>query len=119
MHAPLDRAFSARRISRLATLAVAALAIYGSLIPFDLTPPTSSSAVAWLARVGWHPWSDVSWADLLVNVSVGVSLGLCGMGTLTGDRPGSPRFVARTLLVVVCGVAAMATMLELLQLFSA
>jgi glycopeptide antibiotics resistance protein len=110
---------SIRHISVNTSLAVIAIIVYGSLVPFDLTWSRARTLHEWIAAVPFTPWRQYAdGTDLLVNVAVGLLLGFVLMGA---ERPvGRPNVLATSLAVLkVAGLSAMLSGgLELLQVLS-
>ena len=105
------------RVMRVATLAVIAFVVYGSLVPFDLRMQSVADDAAWVGQIRYVPWRSISRADAPVNLAVGALLGFVLTGALRVGRRGGRSAVAVAMLVVA--VAAMlGTALEILQVLS-
>src|SRR4029453_965756 len=63
------------RVCGVAAMVVAALIIYGSLVPFDLNTLEPLKLLVVLEGIPFAPWPQVSASDVLVNVAVGLPLG--------------------------------------------
>ncbi len=108
--------WSDRQIYLMAAAAVAALVIYGSLVPFDLRRPDTFNFVMGLEHIPFTPWSRISRTDLLVNVGVGLPLGFVLMGALRSVRRESAAAVA--MLVAGCVSMILGSAVELVQVLS-
>jgi VanZ family protein len=106
------------RVCAIGAAVVAALIIYGSLVPFDLNTSPHLDLFVVLQRITFAPWTQVSVIDLLVNVAVGLPLGffLTGAWRSTGGHGRIPSAIC--VLAVACVSALLAVGVEALQEFS-
>lgn len=113
-----ENVWSDEHICLLAALAVTALIVYGSLVPFDLRRSEALKPHSWLAKVQSTPWSRMSATDLLVNIAVGMPLGFVLMGAFRAGRRRRVAGAAVAMFAVTCFSAMLGAVLELLQVLS-
>jgi glycopeptide antibiotics resistance protein len=111
-----DSRGSDERACSLAAAGVAAFIVYGSLLPFDFVRLDTVNPVSLLGRIR-PPWPLASVADLFVNIATAIPLGFFLAGALRSG-PRQVRLPA-TALVVGFVSAGLATVVEILQVFSA
>ena len=111
--------WSDRHLCLLAAAGMAAIMVYGSLLPFDLSAPGSMNSGAWREQSRCTTAALASRTDFLVNLATAVPLGFFLMGALQSGRAWRSVELVFGLLLVGCGSAVLGGILELLQLLSA
>lgn len=106
------------RVCGVAAMVVAALIIYGSLVPFDLNTLEPLKLLVALDRIPFAPWRQVSGSDVLVNVAVGLALGFFLTGAWRSAFGYGRVTAAAGLLAVACVSSLLAAGVEALQAFS-
>jgi VanZ family protein len=107
-----------RKVCVCAAITVAALIMYGSLVPFDLKTLGTFNLIVGVERIPFAPWSQVSRTDVLVNVAVGVALGFFLTGAWRSTWGHRRVAAALGVLVATCVSTLLAVGLEVLQVFS-
>ncbi len=89
-------------------MAMAALLVYGSFVPFQFVPLDFQTAFSEFGKMFENPWGRAgSRVDWSINFLVTVPLGFFGMGTLLANRSSFARklWVAPLVIVAVCGLS--------------
>ena len=93
-----------------------AVALYGSLVPFDFAPRTLPRAVEQFRAILADKMMSDSRSDLVANVLLFVPIGFCLCAALAMDRgAGLRRFLMAPLVLVSC--VASSVLIEFLQLW--
>ncbi len=114
-HVP-DARSPCRRIYLFVGLGVAAIAVYGSLVPFDYRPLSLHEALDRVRQLPYPSLATGGRADLAANVLLFVPIGYCWLGALVAGR----RSAARTALflpLVALAALALSAALEFSQLW--
>ena len=94
-----------RRHYLLLGLAFAAIAVYGSLVPFGYQPLGLREAVERFSQISYRSLATGGRADLAANVLLFVPMGYCWLAVFVLDRRFSMRTVAVLPLVLLLSVA--------------
>jgi VanZ family protein len=97
-------------------IAFFAIAIYGSLVPFQFTPLPWREAAARFARTPFLSLAIESRSDFVANILLFIPLGFCAMGLMLVDRRG-PGLKLAWAAVVAVSLCLLSVAIEFTQVF--
>jgi VanZ family protein len=104
-----------RKTYALLALGFFALALYGSLVPFQFRPVSWEAALARWRQIPWFPDHLESRSDFVANILLFIPLAYLMMATLCVDRPWWAGILAAPAVVVFC--CALAVGIEFTQIY--